>query len=91
HLVCTRALLTMADAFQCRYRPYLREQFSQAFDAYLAVLREVQRRLDCALGQDMPHWRALNSCAPCNYVLEDEPLLVIQGLLAMDGGQAHKR
>ncbi|KZV92950.1 hypothetical protein EXIGLDRAFT_613732, partial [Exidia glandulosa HHB12029] len=81
----------LCDKYMCQYRPHLRNQFSNAFDAYLAVQRELQRRVDCALGQDSPHWRALNACACCNYELEDEEPLVIKGLTAMDGGQAHKR
>lgn len=58
---------------QCQYRPYLREQFSLAFDAYLALQREVQRRLDTALGHDAPNWRAHNSCACCNYKVRTSP------------------
>lgn len=65
--------LLRADDYQCQYRPYLRDQFTAAFDAYLAVQREVQRRLDCALGRDAPNWRALNSCACCNYKVRCTP------------------
>lgn len=52
---------------QCPYRPYLRHQFAAAFDTYLCVQREAQRRVDSALGRDGPNWRALNACACCNY------------------------
>lgn len=58
-----------SDVIQCHYRPYLREQFAAAFDTYLNILREVERQVDVALGQDIPNWRALNSCAPCNYTV----------------------
>lgn len=69
YMVRVRSLSTalVTYHYQCQYRPFLRDQFASAFDAYLAVLREVQRRVDCALGRDAPNWRALNSCAPCNY------------------------
>ncbi|KZV92760.1 hypothetical protein EXIGLDRAFT_598781, partial [Exidia glandulosa HHB12029] len=81
----------LCDKYKCVFRPYLRDQFAAAFDAYMAIRREVQRRMDTALGRDAPNWRAHNSCACCNYKLEDEPPLVIEGFCAMDGGQAPKR
>ncbi|EJD33722.1 hypothetical protein AURDEDRAFT_177197 [Auricularia subglabra TFB-10046 SS5] len=81
----------LCDIHMCPYRPFLREQFSSAFDRYLAVLREVQRRVDGALGRDTPHWRALNACPPCSYKLEGEVELAIPGFIAMDGGQSMKR
>ncbi|EJD45872.1 hypothetical protein AURDEDRAFT_63852 [Auricularia subglabra TFB-10046 SS5] len=81
----------LCDIHMCPYRPFLREQFSSAFDRYLAVLREVQRRVDGALGRDTPHWRALNACPPCSYKLDGEIELPIAGFIAMDGGQSMKR
>ncbi|EJD47608.1 hypothetical protein AURDEDRAFT_163480 [Auricularia subglabra TFB-10046 SS5] len=81
----------LCDIHMCPYRPFLREQFSAAFDRYLAVLREVQRRMDGALGRDTPHWRALNACPPCSYKLEGEVELAIPGFIAMDGGPSMKR
>lgn len=43
------------------------EQVSQAFDAYLAILREVEKRLKIVLARTAPHWRAKNSCPSCRY------------------------
>ena len=54
-------------ALQRPYQPGIRDQISNGWDAYLSITREVQRRLDVALGRDMPNWRALNSCPCCQY------------------------
>jgi len=54
-------------ALQRPYQPGVRDQISNGWDAYLSITREVQRRLDVALGHDMPNWRALNSCPCCQY------------------------
>ncbi|KAJ7835462.1 hypothetical protein B0H14DRAFT_2590286 [Mycena olivaceomarginata] len=51
-------------------RPWLGAQFSAAFDAYLAIRAEVDRRVQVALGRDTPHWRLKNSCPCCLYKLE---------------------
>lgn len=56
---------------QILYRHHYREQFSIAFDAYLAILRRVRQRVNCALGRDRPHWRILNGCPPCNFRVRD--------------------
>ncbi|EJD45903.1 hypothetical protein AURDEDRAFT_63834 [Auricularia subglabra TFB-10046 SS5] len=81
----------LCDIHMCPYRPFLREQFSAAFNQYVAMKREVQRTLERALGRDTPDWRALNACASCDHKLEGEPELVIPSFVAMDGGQSMKR
>lgn len=65
-----RSLACCCDSLQTSqtsYRPYLREQVAAAFDAFLAIQREVQRRVDSVLEHDAPHFRVKNSCACCNY------------------------
>src|SRR5258706_13079047 len=54
-------------ALQRPYQPGVRDQISNGWDAYLSITREVQRRLDVALGHDTPNWQALNSCPCCQY------------------------
>lgn len=40
---------------------------------------------------DTPEWRIKNACAPCRYVLEDEPPLIFGVQCEMDGGNSLKR
>jgi hypothetical protein len=48
-------------------RPYLGTLFSVAFDVYLAIRAEVDKRTQAALGRDTPNWRLKNAC-PCSTV-----------------------
>ncbi|KAI0362962.1 hypothetical protein BV20DRAFT_959256 [Pilatotrama ljubarskyi] len=73
------------------YRRHHRTAISDAFDIYLAILRSVRQRVQAALGRDTPHWRALNSCPPCSYVLEGEIPPTFDRLLVMDGNNSLKR
>lgn len=49
------------------YRPKYRRLFSDAFDAYLEIIRVVDARVKVALGHDGPNWRVLNACPACSY------------------------
>ncbi|KAG1843419.1 hypothetical protein C8R48DRAFT_543050, partial [Suillus tomentosus] len=73
------------------YRPYLTMQLSAAFDAYVEILHRVDQRLCTALKRNTPHWRLLNSCPACFYVLEDEPKLEFDWLVSIDGNNSLKR
>ena len=52
---------------QMPYRRRYSITISNAFDAYLAILREVDDRIAIALGRDGPNWRVLNACPACSY------------------------
>lgn len=52
---------------QVTYQVSFREQFSIAFDAYLAILRRIKSCMDVALGRDATNWRLKNSCPACHY------------------------
>ncbi|THG96932.1 hypothetical protein EW026_g4986 [Hermanssonia centrifuga] len=82
---------TLCDIHDVNYHECYREQLSIAFDAYLDILRRVRSKVDAALGCNTPDWRLRNTCAPCNYKLEDEPELTPSQLLAMDGNNSAKR
>ncbi|KAG2069884.1 hypothetical protein BDR04DRAFT_1020410, partial [Suillus decipiens] len=43
----------------------LHEQFSNVFDIYLQILREVQSRVDGILGRDPDHWQMKGACPSC--------------------------
>ncbi|KAG8918247.1 hypothetical protein FRC03_009306 [Tulasnella sp. 419] len=73
------------------YDRYLRVQLSNAFDAYLGILRVVDRRLNSALDRDAPNWRVLNACAACHHRIEDEEPLEYEYLINIDGNNSLKR
>lgn len=79
------------DSRNVPYVKYFRTQLAKALDVYLQIQREVQRRLDVALGRDTPDWRMLNTCKACTYKLEDEPPLEFSMLVTCDGGDSLKR
>jgi hypothetical protein len=99
------SVLTVS-ASQLSYSQHLRNQFSVAFDVYLAILRHIKRSANQALGWDGPGWRLQNSCPPCRYKvsnhepiwnrflqymqLDGEPLLIPASLHAMDGNSSVK-
>ena len=49
------------------YASWLRDQMSDAFDAYLWILRSIKEHIDNRLGRSSPNWRMQNSCPCCNY------------------------
>ncbi|KAJ3521286.1 hypothetical protein NM688_g9035 [Phlebia brevispora] len=73
------------------YKRHYRTLLGDAFDVYLSILREVERRMQAALKRDTPDWRALNSCPACCYQLEGEPELPRGRMFAMDGNNSLKR
>ena len=72
------------------YQRYLRTQFREAYDVYLAIRRNVKSRIDAKLGHDTPDHRMLNACAPCRYILQDDPELHPAMQVCMDGNQSLK-
>jgi hypothetical protein len=69
-------------------RPYLGAQFSVAFDVYLAICAEVDKRTQAALGRNTPNWRLKNTCPCC---LEGEAVLHIPLLCTFNGNNSLKR
>lgn len=76
---------------QLPYRPYLREQFSIAYDIYLAIRSNVESRVLKELGRDSPNWRLRNACPACLYKLEGDLKLIFDMLLEMDSNDSLKR
>ncbi|KAG1887413.1 uncharacterized protein F5891DRAFT_967298 [Suillus fuscotomentosus] len=80
----------ICDSYKVPYKRRWRTVLADAFDTYLAILRQVEQRVNAALGRSTPNWRILNSCPPCTYELEDEPLLPFSRMYVLDGGNSAK-
>ncbi|THU86076.1 hypothetical protein K435DRAFT_868638 [Dendrothele bispora CBS 962.96] len=63
-------------------------RFSNAFDVYLAVRRNLDRHVSKVLGRDTPHYRVFNSCPACCYKLEEEPHLIFSHMWVCDGNNS---
>jgi hypothetical protein len=83
-----RALCDIHGVAPC---PWLGTQFSVAFDVYLAIRAQVDKRVQVVLGRDAPNWRLKNACAPCMYKLEGEPPLEIPFMCTFDGNNSLSR
>ncbi|KAJ7323994.1 hypothetical protein DFH08DRAFT_711539 [Mycena albidolilacea] len=82
---------SLCDLHGVPYRPYLREQFSIAYDLYLEIRRQTDARVNAALGRDTPNWRLKHACPACMYKLEGEDALIFSFLSTMDGNDSLKR
>lgn len=72
------------------YCPYLRSQFSAAYDAFLEIVYRVNVLLKQALKHDTPNWQLLNACPPCTYKLVDKPPLRFTWFATIDGNNSLK-
>jgi hypothetical protein len=75
---------------QVPHSPYLADQLSNAYDCYLAIIRETDKKISIELGREDPKWAIKNVCAPCLYKTEDEPKMKFEFLAAMDGNNSLK-
>jgi hypothetical protein len=75
---------------QVPHSPYLADQLSNAYDSYLAILRETDRKISIELGREDRKWAMKNVCAPCLYKTENEPKLKFEFLATMDGNNSLK-
>ncbi|KAJ7736214.1 hypothetical protein DFH07DRAFT_870697 [Mycena maculata] len=72
-------------------RPWLGAQFSVAFDVYLAILAQVDKHVQVALGRDAPDWCLKNACQACLYKVEGEPHLRFAFMGTIDGNNSLSR
>ncbi|KAJ7078299.1 hypothetical protein B0H15DRAFT_924811 [Mycena belliarum] len=96
HLRCPRLgiqawVRALCDLHGVPPRTYLAQQFTVAFDVYLAIRAVVDKRVQVALGRDTPNWRLKNSCPSCLYKLEGEEELIFPMLATIDGNNSLKR
>ncbi|KAJ7061378.1 hypothetical protein C8F01DRAFT_966591, partial [Mycena amicta] len=81
----------LCDCHKVPYRQYLRAQFSVAFDLYLELHRQAEKRVLALLGRDSLSWRIKNDCTLCGYKLMGEPQLLYDRLVTIDGNNSLKR
>jgi hypothetical protein len=81
---------TISGTNQVPHSPYLADQLSNAYDCYLVIIRETDRRICIELGREDRKWAMKNVCAPCLYKTEDEPKLKFEFLATMDGNNSLK-
>lgn len=91
HLSIHSFVKALCDLHGTPFRPYLRKQFSNCFDVYLSIRNRVNRRVEFALKRDDPGWRLRHACPCCTHKLVDEPELVFDMLVTMDGNDSLKR
>ncbi|KAJ7208235.1 hypothetical protein GGX14DRAFT_365428 [Mycena pura] len=94
HCVCPRYTIeslakTLNHLHNVPRKAYLAEQLTTAYDAYLAILREVDLRIQKALGRDET-WDWKNICPPCFYKLKNELPLTLSWLGSLDGNNSLK-
>ncbi|KAJ7281719.1 hypothetical protein C8J57DRAFT_1056560 [Mycena rebaudengoi] len=94
HRVCPRFSLdalskTLNNLHKLPRKKYLRDQLSDAYDAYLAILRGVEERVQKALKRE-EDWYMKNVCPPCFCKTVGEPPLKFSALAAMDGNNSLK-
>lgn len=77
------------DMLQTSRKKYLRDQLSDAYDAYLAILRTVDTRVQTALNRG-GDWQSQNICPPCFYKTVGEPTLKYSYLVCFDGNNSLK-
>ncbi|KAF8131776.1 hypothetical protein K438DRAFT_1788198 [Mycena galopus ATCC 62051] len=82
---------SLCDLHGVPYRPYLREQFSIAYDLYLELRRQTDAQVNAALGRDTPNWCLKHTCPACMYKLKGEDELIFSMLTTMDGNDSLKR
>ncbi|KAJ7730105.1 hypothetical protein DFH07DRAFT_756414 [Mycena maculata] len=81
---------SLCDLHGVAFHPYLSQQFSIAYDVYLAIRRRTDEQVMKALGRDST-WRLKHACPVCMYKLQGEDVLIFEMLTAMDGNDSLKR
>ncbi|KAJ7831313.1 hypothetical protein B0H14DRAFT_2592757 [Mycena olivaceomarginata] len=72
------------------FRPYLSQQFSIAYDVYLAIWHQTDEHVMNVLGHNSK-WRLKHVCPARMYKLEGEDQLIFDMLTTMDGNDSLKR
>ncbi|KAF8586310.1 hypothetical protein K439DRAFT_1409115 [Ramaria rubella] len=92
HFSIQQWVKVLCDLSHITYRAIVRDQFSEAFDIYLDILRRLDHVMNVQLGHDGPNWRVLHTCPPCLYhMLNGEVELNPSILGALDGNNSLKR
>ena len=62
-----------------------------AFDIYLEICRQVDKKLNEHLEYNTPHAQLIRQCLPCFFKLQGEPDLEFSVMVTMDGNNSLKR
>ncbi|KAF8156907.1 hypothetical protein B0H34DRAFT_783174 [Crassisporium funariophilum] len=90
HLAINSFVKSLCDLYGTPFRPYLCKQFSICFDVYLSIQNCVDQHLQTALKCHNSGWRLCHVCPCCTHKLVDEPKLVFDMLVTMDGNDSFK-
>lgn len=91
HLSTQAFVKGLCDLHGHPFQPYLATQFTICYDLFVEIRAAVRKQVDIALERDSPNWRLRNARSACTYKLEDEPPLVFDMLVTMDGNDSLKR
>ncbi|KAF8580817.1 hypothetical protein K439DRAFT_1619489 [Ramaria rubella] len=81
----------LCDVSNINYNHSLRDNFSDAFNTHLDIIRHEDHAIKVQLGRDSPNWRILHACPPCQYKLTGEAELNPSVLGALDGNNSLKQ
>ncbi|THU86725.1 hypothetical protein K435DRAFT_614977, partial [Dendrothele bispora CBS 962.96] len=73
------------------YEPHWAQQFSVAYDVYVAILQQVRTLVRKSLHRDSIDWRILNACPSCQTRVIGEKSLPVRMMVAIDGNNSLKR
>ncbi len=69
-------------------RRHFEKQLTICYDVFISLVEGLEKRVKRALNRDSPDWRLANACAPCLYVVQNEPLQDASLLLTGDGNNS---
>ncbi|KAJ7812234.1 hypothetical protein B0H14DRAFT_3090510 [Mycena olivaceomarginata] len=81
---------SLCDLHGVAFRPYLCQQFTVAYDLYLEMRCQMDKRVMRALGRDSS-WHLKHACMACTYKLTGEDALIFDMLVTMDGNDSLKQ
>ncbi|THU92514.1 hypothetical protein K435DRAFT_600997, partial [Dendrothele bispora CBS 962.96] len=81
----------LCDVRAVPYEPNWAQQFSTAYDVYLAIIQQVRTLVRKSLHRSSPDWRILNACPACQIRVVGEKVLPVRMMVAIDGNNSLKR
>jgi hypothetical protein len=67
------------------------EKFSEAFDVFLGLIRNIRQQINCALGRESCDWHLEHFCPGCTQCVPGENSLPFLFGYSLDGGSSAKR
>ncbi|KAH6871270.1 hypothetical protein BKA70DRAFT_1241913 [Coprinopsis sp. MPI-PUGE-AT-0042] len=82
---------SLCDIYRFPYSKPMAETMMLCYETYSRLREEATQRTLAALQRDQNNWRRRNACVPCTYWLQEEPKLLYNMLITMDGNDSLKR